>query len=394
MGLDFVKTPFQQEWYNKVGKLADEFAKREKHYDIHGTFPFNNIEQLKEAGYTSLTIPKQFGGQNISLYELVLLQERLAQGDGATALSIGWHIGCVMDITEKSRWGHNMLTYLCDQVKKGKLINRAATERQTGSPTRGGKPQTYAKKKNSNWIINGRKTFTTMAPTLDFFLVSAAVDDQLCEFLIPRDSTGLRIEEAWDTMSMRGTGSHDLVLDQVEVEEKFLVERNTRERKGLANGWLLHIPACYMGIAIAARNYALHFAHTYSPSSISGPISELPNIQRMTGEMELELMQARHFMYSVAERYGTSQHKQLLIPELGAVKHVVTNSAISVVDKAMRILGAQSLFNDRPLERYYRNVRAGLHNPPMDDAVIGTLAQHAFSEITNKESNIQSTKKE
>lgn len=58
----------------------------------------------------------------------------------------------------------------------------------------------------------------------------------------------------------------------------------------------------------------------------------------------------------------------------------MTNHAISVVDKAMRVVGAKSLQRSNPLQRYYRDVRAGLHNPPMDDASISLLAKTALYE--------------
>ena len=60
------------------------------------------------------------------------------------------------------------------------------------------------------------------------------------------------------------------------------------------NGWMLHIPACYLGIAQAARDYAVHFANTHSPNSLNGPISQLPNVQQLLGEIDLALIQARH----------------------------------------------------------------------------------------------------
>lgn len=41
----------------------------------------------------------------------------------------------------------------------------------------------------------------------------------------------------------------------------------------------------------------------------------------------------------------------------------------------MRIVGAKSLEMDRPLQRYYRNMRAGLHNPPMEDAAYTNIAK-------------------
>ncbi len=234
------------------------------------------------------------------------------------------------------------------------MLNGAATEPQTGSPTRGGRPVTSAVKgNNGKWIINGRKTFTTMAPILDYFIVSASMDDgEIGNFLVPREVPGVAIEETWDSIAMRGTGSHDLVLYNVEVEPEFFVE-SLQAQKKTANGWLLHIPACYLGIAQAAQTYSVKFAKQYSPSSISGTISELPNVQQKIGEMELLLLQSRHFLHSVAKLWDESneEDRMNMLPLLGAVKHSVTNSAISVVDLAMRLVGAKSLSQRNPLQR-------------------------------------------
>lgn len=113
------------------------------------------------------------------------------------------------------------------------------------------------------------------------------------------------------------------------------------KQKGI--GWLLHIPACYLGIAQAARNYAVQFAGSYKPNSLNHSISLLPNVRRLVGELELELMQARVFLYQIAKKYDEAEDKLSLQAELAAVKYAVTNAAISIVDKAMRIVGAKSL---------------------------------------------------
>ena len=60
------------------------------------------------------------------------------------------------------------------------------------------------------------------------------------------------------------------------------------------------------------------------------------------------------------------------------MKLLVVNQAIEIVDKAMRIVGARSLSEKCPLQRHYRDVRAGLHNPPMDDMTIMALAEQAI----------------
>lgn len=363
--------------------LAAKFKERAAEIDDEGRFPFANIADLKQSGYTSLTLPSEYGGRDISLYEMVSLQEKLAAGDGSTALSIGWHMGIIKNVGEKKLWRDDVFRKVSEDVKKGALLNSAASEAQTGSPTRGGKPETSAEKEGENWVINGRKIFTTMSPALDYFIVSASIKgrDEVGNFLIPRSAEGLRIEETWDSVAMRGTGSHDLVLEDVRVSSDDFIEVLTPGKKQ-ANGWLLHIPACYLGIAQAAQLDAIEFALSYSPNSIKGTIIEIPAVRQKIGEMEFELMKARHFLHAVAKTWDTASEQERvgMSPELGAVKMAVTNAAIKVVDLAMRVVGARSLSQKNPLQRYYRDVRAGLHNPPMDDMTIELLARHAIKE--------------
>ncbi|KQL52568.1 acyl-CoA dehydrogenase [Heyndrickxia shackletonii] len=358
--------------------LVKTFHDRAAKNDKEGRFPFENIEDLKRIGYTRLTLPKEYGGAEISLFDFVRFQETIAIGDGATALSIGWHMGNMMNLTDKRNWDEKLFSYVSEEVRKGALLNVCATEPQTGSPTRGGKPTTTAKQQGDVWVINGRKSFTTMSPVLDFFIVSATIEDSddVAFFLIPRNTPGLSIDETWDSVAMRASGSHDLVMENVEIPIHFLTEKSGPRSKS-ANGWLLHIPACYLGIAEAAKREAAAFAKSYTPNSLNHPIFELPAIQQKFGEIELKLIQSRHFLYSVAKMWdeGTTESRNNMNPELGAVKLTVTNQAVEIVDLAMRIVGARSLSEKSPLQRYYRDVRAGLHNPPMDDMTLMQLAK-------------------
>lgn len=345
MALSFVETEEQSLVIEKINKLIPKFMEREHQLSELGSFPYENINNLKDIGYTKLTLPKELGGNAISLYDFVLFQEKIAEGCGATALSIGWHLGIVKELAENRSWDEEMFTWFCEEVRNGALFNRAATEPNTGSPTRGGKPETLAVKKGEKWIINGRKTFTTMAPVLDYFIISASIEGQeeIGEFVIPKNTIGVSIEETWDSIAMRGTASHDLVLQNVEIPDRFFTDIKGSKVKAKGIGWLLHIPACYLGIAQSARNYAVQFAGSYKPNSLNHSISLLPNVRRLVGELELELMQARVFLYQIAKKYDEAEDKLSLQAELAAAKYVVTNAAISIVDKAMRIVGAKSL---------------------------------------------------
>ncbi|CAK4829797.1 unnamed protein product [Aphanomyces euteiches] len=66
--------------------------------------------------------------------------------------------------------------------------------------------------------------------------------------------------------------------------------------------------------------------------------------------------------------------------EFQHAKHVVCNKAIRIVELAMRIMGGKSLLKSNKLERLFRDVQCGLHNPPMDDQVVDTLARNALEE--------------
>src|SRR4051794_3338626 len=165
------------EQFELMNELSQRFLSRAHEVDIEGSFPYENIQDLKDTGYTSLTVPKRFCGREISLYDMLRFQEKIAEGDGATALSIGWHMGIIKNLSEKNSWNENIFNKICEDVKNGSLINSAASEAGTGSPTRGGRPETTAKKDGNHWIINGRKTFTTMAPVLDYFIVSASITE-------------------------------------------------------------------------------------------------------------------------------------------------------------------------------------------------------------------------
>lgn len=379
----FINNDKQRQWLDKLKTLEQSFKARAASIDEEARFPIENIDVLRKIGYTKITLPTKYGGDGLNIYDVVLLQETLASYDANTALSIGWTLGVVGQLYENNSWAQEKLESFAQLVAQGAITNRAASEAQTGSPARGGKPGTTAIKSGDTWVLNGRKIFTTASLSLDVFLVSAWVSEheEIGHFFIPRDTAGLSIEETWDVIGMRGTGSHDLILDNVQLPLDALVELSSDQTGFKLNSWLLHIPATYLGIAQAARDYAIEFALQHSPNSITGTISELPNVQAFIGEIDLELAKARFTLYGVAEAATDPLRQPFMTNELGIAKHVVTNSAISIVDKAMRIVGAKSLQRSNPLQRYYRDVRAGLHNPPMDDITIQKLAIAAIQTI-------------
>ncbi|WP_258871398.1 acyl-CoA dehydrogenase family protein, partial [Halobacillus trueperi] len=319
----WIKNVRQQELFEKADRIAEEARKHITDTDREASFSYETLKVIKDEKYPSMSLPESEGGEGLSLYEFLLMQEKIAEGDGAVALSIGWHMGIMMELSQEQLWDKNSYDRLVSEVvSEQKVVNRAATEPATGSPTRGGIPETKAVRSGDEYILNGRKSFTSMAEHLDYYIVSAYVEDKdtVGWFLIDRHQPGISVDKTWDTLGMRGTASDDLVMDDVELQESDLVELKNGSKPS-PKGWLLHIPACYLGIAVAARNDAIAFAKDFQPNSLDTPISEVAHIQDKIGEMEWKLLQAHSFLYSIARKWGEEpEQRGHMGAELAAVK--------------------------------------------------------------------------
>lgn len=371
--------------------LAARFAARAATYDREGSFPWEDLDDLRHTGFLALTVPRVYGGWGASLYELVRALERLGMGDGAAALAFAMSLLKIGEQAAARTWPEAAFARVCRAaVDRGALINSVASEPALGSPSRGGRPATTATPTGAGWRISGRKSFATLAPALDFLIVTAAIEDgsgDVGNFLIER-GPGVAVEETWDTMGMRATASHDLLLDGVAVGPEGLLERKGRGRRAEGgdgvprmNPWFaLSVAAIYLGVGAAAHREALRFAQARVPTGLGAPLATLDLVQQRLGQMELHLRAARALLHSTARAAsvpGALDDETML--DIYAAKQVATNGAIEVVDLAMRVVGGVSLSRSLPLERFYRNVRAGLFHPPADDVTLRVLAQAALA---------------
>ncbi|HTI15415.1 MAG TPA: acyl-CoA dehydrogenase family protein [Dictyobacter sp.] len=394
--LNYPVTETQTKMLEIAGKLADTFAQRSAQQDWEGRFPVENFADLHRSGYLMLTLPRELGGWGVSLLDAMRAQYRLAQGDASTALVMSMHLIHTARLFDgRTEFSPFLRQIARNMVVKGAMINSAVSEPVTGSPSRGGRAQTTAyRQADGSWCIRGRKTFTTGSHALHYFLVGCSIEDEASglepltadrgNFLVPHALPGVRIEDTWNTLSMRGSGSNDLILDDVCVGPEAYVDTQLAPvlfAKQRQAAWAALTAPVYLGIAQAARDEAIDFARKRRPNSLNQAIATVPHIQDKVGRIELLLLQAQSLLFGVAEQFSndvTSVDASLF----GAAKYVATNSAVEIVDLAMRVVGAASLALSLPMQRYYRDVRAGLHNPPMDDVVIAMLAKQALEPPT------------
>lgn len=404
----YPKTERQAHFIAVAKKLVPAFRERAAKHDREGSFPFENFEEIRAAGLPKLVIPEEYGGWGANLLETVLVMETLATGDGSTGLSLTMHMQVMGAQAENRSWPEALYARIArEAVEEGALINAVATEPRLGSPSRGGLPDTTAepvyvdgqRQEPAEWIINGHKTFASMSPTLDYFIIPAALQDgsgQIARFIVPR-SDELEIVETWgDSLGMRSTGSHDLLIKDARVPHDHMIGRSDPgakdPTKSTLNAWFtLTVSAVYLGVAQAALDAAAGYAQERVPTALGKPIAELEGVQRRLGQAELLLTQARALLYQVAQDWDDfPQRRQELSPALMATKITVTNNAIAAVDHCMRVAGGASMTKALPLERYYRDVRAGLHHPVNDDQALPMFGQIALRRQQEAEKASQS----
>ena len=369
-----------------AAELADRFAERAATYDRENRFPFENFRELHETGYLALTVPVEYGGRGIGPRQLALAQERLAQGDGSTALGATMHLGMLGRLAETRLWPESLFAEICrDVVERGALMNAAHSEPDLGSPSRGGLPSTTAVRTPDRWRINGRKSWTTLAPALTYVnLLATAIEEgkepRRANFLLRMDTPGIRVIETWDNLGMRATGSHDLLLEEVEAPFEALVPDGGSTVPGDGRAWgTFASAAVFLGLATAARDCAIAYAKTRRPNGLSGPIAELQTVQHRVAEIELLLLQARTLMYDTAERWERyPEQRDALTWRLAAVKYTVSNHAIRIGDLALRVTGAAGLSRTMPLERIVRDLRVSIGQPPIDDAALTIIGKAAL----------------
>lgn len=380
-----------QQWLATADDLAARFAERAPQHDRDASFPFENFADLRAAGFQLLTVPQEFGGWGATLSEAVRVIERLAQGDGSTALVFDMHVHVLGSLSESHAWNEETFARFYRLiVAEGAIINSCATEPELGSPSRGGLPATRAAWNGDGWRITGHKTFASGSPVLTHALIPSVIDnapaDTVGLFLVPMDRPGLRIEPTWDVMGMRSTGSHDLLLHDVPVAPDELVQRR---EPGVADAgpnsggaWFgLTVAGVYLGVASAARDVAVRFAQERKPTALKGaPIATLPSIQQLIGSLEAKLLTARSLLYTIADAWsGHPDQRSELMPQIGLCKVIATTHAVEATDLALRVVGGQSMSRKLPLERLFRDVRAGLFHPPTEDVAYGNVGKYLLA---------------
>jgi len=378
-------TPRQQELVDIAGKLADTFAERATEHDRENTFPAENYDDLRAAGFLKLTVPTELGGQGATLAELVPVLERLAMGDGSTALAVAMHMSPIGQWAGVWRRTQNpRLADLLRMAAEDQLIWASVTS-EPGMRNDMTDAKTAAVKVDGGYRLTGRKSYATNSVVATHCSTTARHEDAeggprllLCRIAL--DAPGVTKHQTWDTMGMRGTQSNDIVYEDVFVTDEDVVHSlpvghlDARVFETVWSWAMGAFAAVYTGIAAGAVDW------TVTQLAARGKGTD-PLVQDTIGECEIMIESARALTYRHAEEVGSRRLFELGVQEgiarCALVKYVASNNASLVLRRLVDILGGASFSRKLPYERMWRDAQAGIFMPMGNQAarkIIGASA--------------------
>jgi len=369
---------------DEARRLAPRFAARAAAHDRDGTFPADDFADLRAAGFFGLMAPERLGGAGAGFADYAAIAYELARGNGATALIFNMHAsvtgalsGVTDELAEALGLPPEALRARDDYLRAaagGAWYAVAMSERGVGS--RLSQMSTRYRPVDGGFRIEGAKTFCSGAGNADAYLVAARSADEpekVSQFLVPAGE-GLRVEPTWDALGMRATASHDLHVDVTVPTGALLggVEGLALVVAQLAPHWMVaSYAAVYVGVARASVDAAIEHVNERK-------LAHLPAIRARIGRADAAVAAAHLAVLEAARRVDAAPGDTETNRWVWRAKLLAGTTAAEVAASMLEAAGTSAMRRGHPLERLYRDARAGSLQPATSDVCADWLGVDAL----------------
>jgi L-evernosamine nitrososynthase len=277
-----------------------------------------------------------------------------------------------------------------EQIAREGIVLAAAVSEPGQDLTR---PGTVATRTASGWRIDGRKVFCTMSPAATelYVSVTCADDDRYAYALVPTHAPGVTVNDDWDALGMRASGSNSVTFDGVEVAANAV-------RGGFAAGDPLPYIERNLVAGLFHAAASLGIAESADAIAIRGAVARMNGAARprmQVADNAVDLAAARAVLSRAAALIdehraahptddGSADELNALFAEAQAAKAFVNEAAARTVERALAVSGGAGYVNGNSLARAYRDVRAATFMHPLGaNRAYDYLAGVALGEATS-----------
>ena len=243
--------------------------------------------------------------------------------------------------------------------------------------------RTTATLENGEWVIRGRKWFTTGAAQAAYTTVMCRTEEYACPYLsfsmilVPTDTPGYTIVRDTPVLGLHD-GHSEVLYDAVRVPEETLLGPRGHgfviAQERLGPGRIFH---CMRWLGQAQRAFDLLCERLHRREAFGGPLADKQLLQQHVFESYTEIQAARLLTLHAAHKIDSGDQARV---EIAAIKVAGARMLHNVIDRAIQAYGAEGLTEDTPLDRMYRHARAGRVYDGPDEVHISRTAQRILKE--------------
>ncbi len=358
--MDFLFKEEQRELKEKVISLCKEkLAPLEEKVGESKVMSREIADVLAESGLFKLFVPAEFGNttQMPSLVSVCLVREELARRcPNAELIFVMQGLGSYPIVLSGNE---ELQAKYCPLIASGeKIFTICLTEPNAGSDV--GAIETTAVKDNDQWVLNGQKIFTSLAPDADIYSVFAKTDPDkgtrgISAFVVEKGWEGFDPGKRMDLMAAHPIGA-PVFKDCGVPQENLIGELNAGFKVSMRNLDFFRstVGAAAVGMAQAALDEAVSYAK--GRFQFGKSISEFQSIQFKLADMATELTASRALVFRAA--YIKDQGVERITLESSMAKLYATEAAWRIIDEALQIHGGYGVIKGQHVERLYREIRA------------------------------------
>ncbi|AQH02743.1 SfnB family sulfur acquisition oxidoreductase [Burkholderia sp. KK1] len=343
--------------------------------DRERRLPWEELERFSESGLGAITVPREFGGPEVSFATLAEVFVILCAADPAFGQIPQNHFGVLGVLREIGSEAQKRRLY--GEVLAGHRLGNTGPERRSATAATILQGSTRLTTTPQGLRLSGQRFYSTGA-LFAHRLPTRAVDDEgrSVQVWVPRDAPGVRVIDDWNAFGQRTTASGSVVFDDVPVEpEDVLPIWRLADRAGLFGPTSQLIQAAIdQGIAQAALADALTFVRERARPWIDSGLeraSDDPYLIADVGRLHIDLHAAHAVLREAGEKLdaitsasvdeASSAAASVAVAE---AKILTTRIALAASEKLFELAGSAATRAAHNLDRHWRNARThSLHDP-------------------------------
>lgn len=326
--------------------------------DENVDFPPQELwDKFNEIGYFKASIPEEYGGDNLSLVDMMLIQEPVCKASMSVAMAMGVNHAFGGPFI-KHLGTEEMKREFLPKFAEGELKTCMALTEPGGGTDILGALSTFAAEKEDRWVINGEKVFITCAHVADYMIVICKTEENeapsksLSIFIVPAKSKGITITRI-PKISCHHCDSVGITFKDVEIPKENLL--GTR-----GNGWYQlidvlnpeRIVVSLMGVGLMEAIFDECMAYVKRRHAFGGPIGRFQVLQKYLADMAINIENARNLTYKAA---WLCDHGRPYHMESNMAKVVAAEGAMHAGIYGAEIFGGYGICMEYPIQRYLRD---------------------------------------